>query len=291
MNRRQRVFSRLLQLTISLVSTSATTLYADVTWDQQAERLQLVSASMLDAQPLMSPAGDGGERGQFRIAGKTIVSVLPKMNATVGGKSEQPPQPPAHAVPTLEGSYTTARSGVGQGLIRIWSGYLPKAAAKQTGMKASAEQSIFGLSLGVQLPESAILNSDVEVGQQWNNTTVEGGITEIDAQDRFLVKTKLRFVALTVKPKYFDRIWIQGQVSERQVSTHFEIPSDGTAFDLTDMSSVASGNAATQLTVGYEIAKGLQGAVGYLNVPQRVSMPRFLMSYSVTTAPKQRGEL
>ncbi len=74
-------------------------------WEEQAERLQMVSASLLDAQPLLSPTIDGQTKGSFRLEGKAIISVLPKMNATVGGKSEQPPQPPAHSIPTIEGSY------------------------------------------------------------------------------------------------------------------------------------------------------------------------------------------
>jgi hypothetical protein len=76
-----------------------------VTWDIQAQRLQLVSASFLDAQPLLSQTPSSEEKSQFRIEGKSIVTFLPKLNGTVGGKTEQPPQPPAHSIPTVEVDY------------------------------------------------------------------------------------------------------------------------------------------------------------------------------------------
>ncbi len=259
-----------------------------VTWERQAERLQLVSASLLDAQPLLSPAGDSTRNPRFRVEGKAIASVLPKINATVGGKTEQPPQPPAHTVPTIEAGLLMPRSSWGGGVARAWAGMLPASAAKGTGMTALCAQNIQGLSLGVKNDVLPLAKFAAEVGQQWSSTKVEGGITEPEAKDLFEVKARLRFATLTVHPRMAQSAWVQVQVSERNVTTHFEIPADGTSFDLTDHSTLAGGTAATQVSLGYEFTPGFNAAVAYLNVPERVSMPRFLISYSTVSGRSDR---
>jgi hypothetical protein len=251
-----------------------------VTWEAQAERLQMVSASFLDAQPLLSSAD--GEGRQFRFEAKGVVSVLPKMNATVGGKTEQPPQPPAHSIPTLEVGYIMPRSVLGTGVIRLWQGFLPADAGKTIGMNASCGQTLTGFSLGLKNDSMNFFSVSVDLGQQWNDTKVEGGITEPQAKDLFQVKAKLQFAALTVAPKILPKVWIQAQVTERKITTHFEIPSDGTVFDLSDSGSVRGGDAATQISLGYDIGLGMQAAVAYLNTPQRSTIPRVLLSYSRT---------
>lgn len=253
------------------------------TWEAQAERLQKVSASLLDAQPVLTQTKTGEQKQQFRIEGKTVVSVLPKMNATVGAKTEQPPQPPVHSIPTAEGSYISSPTAVGSAIVRGWYGYLPGAAAGTMGMKASCEQSIYGLSLGLKNEDMNFVTAALELGQQWNAAKVKGGITEPEAKDLFQVKTKLRFASLSVSPKVLPKLWAQGQVTERQVGTHFEIPADGTTFDLTDSSTIRGGNAASQVAIGYAMGRGFQAAVALLNVPQRSSIPRVLLSYSAST--------
>ncbi len=249
-------------------------------WENQAQRLQVVSASLLDAQPLLSPKVEDLSTNSFRIEGKAIVSILPKMNATVGGKTEQPPQPPAHSIPTLEVSYHSPEVGHSVGLVRTWAGFLPESAAKSTGMKAKAKQTIWGYSLGIKFMSSPILASSIEVGEQVNSTLVSGGITDPEASDEFDVRTKIRFATLTLSPKAFDKVWFQAQIAERTVALRFDIPADGTTFNLNDRSSVADGSASTQFSVGYHIKGGIQAAIGVINVPQRVTMPRLLVSYS-----------
>jgi hypothetical protein len=150
-------------------------------------------------------------------------------------------------------------------------------------MKAKAKQTIFGYSLGIKLEGSPLVISNVEFGEQTNSTFVSGGITEPEAADEFDVKTKLRFASLTIAPKIFDKLWIQAQIAERTVALRFDIPADGTTFNLNDRSTAAGGNAATQFSVGYRVKGGLQAAIGVLNVPQRVTMPRLLVSYGLAT--------
>lgn len=258
---------------------SETTVCA-ASWEQQAERLQMVSASLLDAQPLLSVTGSQNDRGAFRVEGKAIVTVLPRMNATVGSKTEQPPQPPAHSIPMLEVAYQSPSMWMGAGVMRLWQGYLPADAGKQLGMNATCGQTVSGVSLGLKNDRIGLVTTAIEVGQQWGSSLVEGGITEIGAKDRFQVKSRLRFGAVTVTPQRLPSLWIQAQVTERLVAMHFEIPSDGTTFNLTDRSTIRGANAASQWSLGYTFGYGVQGALAYLNVPSRVSMPRVLLSYS-----------
>jgi len=249
-----------------------------VPWEVQAERLQLVSASFLDAQPLLSHATGPGD--SFRVEAKAVLTVLPAMNATVGAKTEQPPQPPAHSIPTLEIGYVTKRGPMGHGILRLWGGFLPGDASKQIGMSASVGQQTVGLSAGVAREHLGVLSASLEMGRQWNQSSVEGGITDIHANDKFDVKGYLSFLTLTLSPDFFDAFWMQAQLTERDIYTRFEIPADGTIFSLRDRSSVRQGNSASQFSFGYQTNWGVQAAVSYLNVPQRSTTPRFLISYS-----------
>ena len=252
-----------------------------VTWENQAERLQLVSASFLDAQPLLSPSLESNTDGEFRIEAKAIASVLPKLNATVGAKTEQPPQPPAHAVPTLEVWYLSPTTRAGHALLRAWAGALPEQAAKATGMTASCGQNIKGLSLGLRVDALGHLDGIFEAGQQWSAAKVKGGITELTSNDEFSVASKLRFYSVTLVPHAFYSLWFQAQVVERDVSVHFEIPADGTTFNLNDHSTLGDGTASSQFAIGYIFGNGIQVALAALNVPHRVTMPRILLSYSM----------
>jgi hypothetical protein len=257
-----------------------------VTWDQQAERLQLVSASLLDTAPVLTPT-----QAPYVLSGKSTVSVLPKMNATVGGKSEQPPQPPAHAVPTAE---VTLNQNVLSGVtasIRGWGGYLPGAAAGATGMSAACEESLLGASVGTWFDLRGAGKAGVEVARQSSHTEVTGGITETTAKDRFDVKTNLTSVAVTYAPDLLSGSWVQVQRIARDVRTVFEIPGDGTVFRLHDQSSLTSSKAATQIAGGYEFKNHISIAAAYIHVPERVSMPRMTVGYNLPLGPKQGGAL
>jgi hypothetical protein len=277
---------KVLQLTIAASSLGFAGQAFAVTWDQQAERLQLVSASLLDAVPLLAPAPSG-----FSVAAKSVVSALPKMNATVGGKTEQPPQPPVHAVPTAEVSLNRATGNVVSVSARAWGGYLPGAAAGATGMTASCEETIYGGALGGWLSLGYAGKIGAEVSRQSSHAIVTGGITETNAKDRFDVQTKLTTASLTYAPGILPGAWIQGQRVARDTRTVFEIPGDGTTFRLRDESSLGSADAGTQVAAGFDFKNNVSIAGAYLHVPERVSMPRFLLGYNLPLGKRQDGAL
>ena len=163
-------------------------------WETQAERLQLVSAAMLDAEPMLTPIDS-----KWHLGLRSVVSVLPKTNATIGGKTEQPPQPPVHSVPTLElaGKYDVA--SVGAVHARAWAGYLPESAAKTTGMNAAAKQTIWGLALGDDADRLSEVILRTDIGSQAAIGHVEGAMTEEGANDRFDVSSRIDFASLTCR--------------------------------------------------------------------------------------------
>lgn len=247
-----------------------------VAWETQAERLQLVSAAMLDAEPMLTPVD-----AKWHLGLRSVVSILPKTNATIGGKTEQPPQPPVHSVPTLElgGKYDVAAAGAVHA--RAWAGYLPESAAKTTGMNAAAKQTIWGLALGYDADRMNQVIVRTEIGSQSGVGHVEGAMTEADASDRFDVSSRIDFASLTVSPQRFKTLWLQLQVAQRRVESRFDIPKDDTSLEFSDESRIADGNASSQIAAGYGFQNGISVAAGYLNVPGRLSMPRFLIGYNV----------
>lgn len=247
-----------------------------VGWETQAERLQLVSAAMLDAEPMLTPIDS-----KWHLGLRSVVSVLPKTNATIGGKTEQPPQPPVHSVPTLElgGKYDVG--AVGSLHARAWAGYLPEAAAKTTGMNAVAKQTIWGLALGYDADRLSEVIVRTDIGSQSAVGHVQGAMTEEDANDRFDVSSRIDFASLTLSPQRLKSLWLQLQVAQRRVLSRFDIPKDDTSLEFFDESRVADGNASSQIAAGYGFKNGISVAAGYLNVPGRLSMPRFLVGYNV----------
>lgn len=271
--------SKRISLTIAL-STISVLFYAQnawaIEWETQAERLQLVSAAMLDAEPLLTPI-----ESKWYVGLRSVVSALPKTNATVGGKTEQPPQPPVHAVPTLELGSKYDFASRGDIHARAWAGYLPGSASKATGMNAAARQTLGGIALGAGFDLLYAGSLETDIGTQVSKTEVEGAITEADAHDRFDVNSRIDFASLTFSPKRLRHLWMQAQVAQRTVQSRFEIPKDATLFEYSDESRIAKGSGSTQVAVGYSFQNGVSLAAGFLNVPDRVSMPRVLLGYNI----------
>jgi hypothetical protein len=136
-----------------------------------------------------------------------------------------------------------------------------------------------------------VVTVTVDVGQQRSYAQVKGGITEAHAQDTFNVHTTLNVVGLTLAPSVIPGLWFQGQTVGRQVSTSFEIPSDGTKFELSDQSRVFSAKSGRQFALGFDFKNHVSAAVAYIHVPQRVSMPRFLVGYQMPVGRSAGGAL
>lgn len=245
---------------------------AEATWEQQAERLQNVSATLLDAVPFADPV-----RNDASVELKAPVSFLPDVNPRVGAKKEKVPSAPVHAVPTLQGNARFLRGSSYALGAQAWAGYLPSGGEKLFGIDARLRQWTAG---GLVSPQFALGSFDafLSLGAQYSDADLEGAITEPKAKDSFRSRTVLAFAAPGVVHRD-SGLWGNVLVSAKRTKSVFEIPSDGTKFEITDRLSDSTLPVATQVAAGWSHESGLQAAGAMLFVPKRLVMPRLLLSY------------
>jgi hypothetical protein len=252
---------------------SASPLRAE-TWEKQAERLQNVSAAMVDDLPFAEMP-----MGLKNITIKANVSLLPKTNATVGGKSESVPSSPVHTVPTLQGDLLIEPLAGWSTGVRLWAGYLPAGSEKLVHLKAAIHQSVYGVSWMNRFRMRAV-EPGFELGVQKGSATIKGAITASDADDEFKATTQLTYVALGFRIPAW-RIWSTLLLAKRRVESEFNIPADQTSLHLVDTLDDSSPAMAAQVAVGVDLAKGLQLGLGQVIVPKRVTMTRLLIGWKV----------
>ncbi|NBW82448.1 hypothetical protein EBR21_11905 [bacterium] len=244
-------------------------------WYEQAERLQLVSAALLDGPPIAEPA-PLSPFVEFRM----LTSLLPKVNPKVGAKSEKVPAAPFHAVPTLAGGLPLAKSGRGTLVGTAWGGLLPlpKSLAKTIGVNASMNQYILGMSgeYYFLLPK---LTTYTSVGGQLGNATLSGSITSLDANDSFEAKMLMFYLAQGVQFRSTP-LWANGMVIFRKGTSAFDIGAEKTKFTRDDTLADAQVPLAVQMTVGFSMLKRkLHLALSEYLVPNRLAMPRLSLVY------------
>lgn len=250
-------------------------------WYEQAERLQNVSASLLDGPPISEPV-------PYRnfIAGRMLTSVLPKASGRVGDKDEKVPSAPVHAVPTFVAGMPLYASGkyslVGTG----WAGllYLPTSVAKLMGINASLSQFAFGFS-GENMYRLPSMILTTSLGLQYANATIDGAITAAEAKDKFNAGTTLIHVSQGVRARTMP-LWANAMLLMRRVTSKFAITLEQTEFIRTDTMADAQVPFATQLTVGATFNKNIHVALSEYIVPDRLIMPRLSVVYQYTFGNK-----
>lgn len=245
------------------------------TWEQQAERLQNVSAAMLDDLPF-------GEMpmGARNITLKGNISLLPKTNPTIGAKSESVPSSPVHTVPSIQADFVSdVVAGWTTGL-RLWAGYLPSGSEKLVRLKASMSQSLYGASWINRFRFGAI-EPGFEIGVQKSFAKVKGAITATDADDEFAAQTQISYGAFGFRIPVW-RVWTTVLFARRHAESEFYIPADQTRLSLVDIGDDASPGLATQVAAGVDFASGLQLGLGQVIVPKRLTMTRILVGWKVS---------
>ena len=249
----------LLSWTLSFTRVSAAT----TTWELQAERLQLVSATLLDNIPIAEmPMGDGN------IMVKSNVSLLPKLNNTVGAKNEKVPSSPVHGVPTLQVDLCPVKGAILTAGIRAWGGYLPPGSEKAVGLKAVISEKSFGAGFIARF-KTGIIEPGFEAGAQRSISKVDGAITSVGAKDQFRADTLIGYGAIGFRVPAI-RMWANILSAARTSISTFSIPEDGTFFTLIDN----HGKIAFQGAGGFDLPLGLNVGVAQLYVPERLAMLR-----------------
>ena len=268
-------------LVVTLVFASDHGAFADspasVTWEQQAERLQNVSAALLDAMPVSVVPPNGLSAG----AGLAL-SFLPKVNPRVGGKSEKVPASPVHAVPQIQAAFgqdfvATTVTG------RLWGGYLPAGFERVMGVDAQLTQWTVGGAMAATLPLPLPLLSwmgrpAIELGLQASEARLRGAITEPKAKDRFSSSGRILFAAAGLHPQTFG-LHAGLLLASRKVASTFVVSSTDTELSLVDESREASLPFAVQGQLGWKFPLGVTVGAAELWVPERLAMPRLFVQY------------
>ncbi|MFZ9520168.1 MAG: hypothetical protein ACO3A4_06795 [Silvanigrellaceae bacterium] len=244
-------------------------------WYEQAERLQLVSAALLDGPPVSEPV-PLAPFVEFRL----LTSFLPKVNPKVGAKSEKVPAAPFHTVPTFAGGLPMVKDGRGTLMGTAWGGLLPlsKSMAKTIGVNASMTHYIFGLSSEFYFRLSDLLTIS-GVGGQFGRANLNGSITAADAQDSFDAKMTLFYLSQGVQFRKTP-FWANGMLIFRRGTSTFDIGAEKTKFVRDDSMSDAQVPLALQMTVGFSLFKrSLHVALSEYLVPNRLAMPRASLIY------------
>lgn len=247
---------------------------AAVWWYEQAERLQQVSAALLDGPPISAPVQKNPYL-EFRL----LTSLLPKVNPKVGSKQEKVPAAPVHTVPTLAFGLPLASTGRYSLLTTAWAGYLPlpQSVAKTMGVNASLNQWIAGGSIEnvFRLTKAQLTTS---IGAQYGVANLEGAITAPGAQDAFNGKMMLIYLSQGVQGNRVP-LWLNGMLLFRRGESKFNISAEKTEFIRKDTMSDATVPLAAQVTIGLTLKKSFHLAVSEYMIPNRLIMPRFSMVY------------
>ena len=274
-----RTLARWKLLFLVCLCANTTALGADpgtVTWEQQAERLQNVSAALLDAMPISAIPPNGLSLGVW-----TAVSFLPELNTRVGGKSEKVPSSPVHAVPEFQVAFGQS-VGVTSVAGRFWAGYLPPGVEGLLGLDAKLSQWTVGGAIGATLPipTPPLLGVPaVELGVQVSGAKLTGAITEPKADDEFESAGRLLFVAAGLHPRTFGLHAVLVCASRKTEST-FVVSSSQTKLDLVDELRDASIPLVLQGQLGWKFPLGITTGAAYVWVPDRVAMPRLFAAYN-----------
>jgi hypothetical protein len=277
LNGRQRIF-----IIVALVAAQPKSVHAGVWWYDQAERLQNVSATLLDSPPISEPV----PVNSGFLSTRFLTSLLPKPNPQVGSKQEKVPAAPLHVVPTLVAGFPVMSSGRYTLVTTAWGGYLPLPASvgKMIGVNASLTQFTFGASAEnvFRLSNMFLITS---IGFQRGRAKLEGAITAADAKDSFDATTSLFHVSQSVIGRRTP-LWANGMVILRRGASKFSITREQTEFIRNDNMSDAQIPIASQVTLGLKLGSSFNAAISEYIVPDRLIMPRVSLIYQYRFSDK-----
>ena len=242
--------------------------HAGVTWEQQAERLQLVNASLLESWQF----GEYPLDDTRYITTKSVISLLPEINTTVGGKTEKSVAPTFHGLPTLEANYRFSKSIVGH----AWVGYLPSGLESIANMDGTFSQSLYGA--GITYTRGR--NWFFPLSFQWTKADYDGNISSSTSTviDSFSIDA---FMYSAGVGYFFEKynIWTNFLVGRKINKSIYKIQEDQTTVSLRDTMSDSTLGMTYQASIGYR-GKRWQFAIGELYQPNRILISKFLVSYA-----------
>ena len=244
-------------LVVGIVASSTA---VAVTWEEQATRLQNISASLIENLPMSAPV-----HSNLRMGLENRVSMLPKVNPQVGSKSEKVPSSPIHAIPmlTFETSWILG--------LRLWAGYLPPGLESLIGIDAKLTQKSIGGEIQPSIGPFYFV-----LGVSKTSAKLLGAITAIDAKDEFDMTSSSVHIASGLK---FGSLFTNVMFIKKNTDSRLVIPSDQTEVSLTDKLNDSSPPFGVQLMGGLWFWGEHRIALGVLHQDKRLTMPRLLVDF------------
>lgn len=246
---------------------------AAVLWMDQAQRLQEVSASLLDTMPVPRPLPS-----QMHLGIRTDLSFLPSPNPRVGAKLEKLPSSPVQSIPALfagSGVLLTERESVA---LEMWAGLLPPGAEKLLGIEASLLQVQWGARAQLATARFGAIRWSAGAGLAKTNSKVSGKISSASGNDIFAADHTMKFAEALVQHQPSGS-WLGVMLGDKKTVSRLAIAEDATDLVLTDTLAHAGQPYWSQYTVGVATDSGWSIALSELVIPRRLEMPRLSVSW------------
>ncbi|MEY4064078.1 MAG: hypothetical protein RIR26_286 [Pseudomonadota bacterium] len=269
-----RVSMRLRHSLAALIgSLSAAHAHAAVLWMDQAQRLQEVSASLLDTMPVPRPLPS-----LMHLGIRSDLSFLPSPNPRVGAKLEQLPSSPVQSIPAVfagAGILLSERESVS---MEAWAGVLPAGVEKLFGIEASLLQYQWGARAQLASARFGSTRWSAGAGLAQTKSKVSGKISSASGGDSFTSDHTMKFVEGSIQ-HLPSGSWLGVMFGDKRTVSRLAIQEDATDLILTDTLSQAGQPYWSQYTVGVATNSGLAIALSELIVPSRLEMPRVTVSW------------
>ena len=246
-------------------------------FEEQAERLQNVSATLLDSVPAFSPglAAHPTSAVPLSLGLSSVVSLLPKVSPTVGAKTEKVPSSPVHTVPSL---FVSARVPDWKNVsLDAYAGLLPPGGEKIFGIQAKLIQWQVGFrpSFSYSLSSASTL-----VGAPLVHYTVADMTGRIashkSTKDSFIAKTLI--YGAEIQWQYRD-FWASGLFAKKHTHSVFAIADDDTSLSQTDTLQDGPPGVLMQVALGATVLQNFSIGIAEIAVPQRLLMPKLVLEY------------
>lgn len=246
-----------------------------VLWIEQAQRLQEVSASLLDTIPVTIPLPN-----TFSLGVRADLSFLPTPNPRVGGKMEKLPTSPIQSVPLIFSSVGLGLGNFERMSAEISAGILPPGVEKLLGIKASLLQTHLGGRFQLSSVRFGQARLNMGVGMARTTSSVEGSFSSTSGTDRFSAAAEFKFVEASAQHSR-SGVWAGVALGSKKTTSRLSIQEDATDLKLTDTLANARQPYWSQFTLGIAGRGGWSIALSELVVPDRVEMPRLSFSWNV----------
>ena len=234
--------------------------YSSVTWKQQAERLQKISASLTESIPVTAPIKRNSLDLLFNI------SFLPTQNTMVGSKSENTDTPPVHSIPTIKYNFKINNDLYSS----FWVGSLPKFLTSKLSQH-SVDQYVAGVEFQLLLKNSFYLT----YGHQLTSSKVTGNITSKEFIDELESISGAIYLGAG---QNLDLFFWNINLGSRRNDSEFFIQEDDTTYKFSDQLEDSAIPLYVQISFGTTY-KSFLISFSELYIPKRLFMPKLTLSY------------